>query len=377
MLAMYAYWSAVATGRCKSLFEMVCGSYARRMHHPAAENETSISPHFVRGLDTFRFIAAAVVAAGHGAWVPFDRIAGGTRGPLKLVAGVWDSLPNGTLAVCIFFFISGFCIHFPNVSKERIAIVPFWIKRGLRIGIPLAIIVAAAHLCGRQYVGALDSVLWSVYCELAYYALYPVLFPFLRGRWVTATAISACISLAMLAAFPHTLRPFNFGVLTFLFCAPMWLLGAILAERYRSGALFRVRLPSVWLFRAALPVCSVLATVALYHGPGVPLTWSIVAFVPIGYLWLAKELQRLTCHRTNDRLEALGAAAYSIYLVHRFPLTFFGEMYAGHLPLPADLVQAVAVGIVAFAFYRLIERPSHQLSKRVGQRVAARDRRTA
>jgi len=346
--------------------------YAADMHESATgSGVTKISPHFVRGLDTFRFLAASVVAAGHGAWIPFNRLVGEAHGPLKVAGGVWDSLPNGTLAVCVFFFISGFCIHFPNVAKERVAVVPFWIKRGLRIGIPLVVIVAAAHLAGEQYVHALDSVLWRVYCELAYYALYPVLFPVLRERWARATAVGACLSIALVIAFPNTLRPANFGVLTFAFCAPMWLLGAVLAERYRSGALFRYRLPPIWLLRGSLPVCAVLATVALYHGPKIPLTWSIVAFSPIGYLWLAKELQRLTSHRTNDRLEALGGAAYSIYLVHRFPLTLFYDLYHAKPPLALYPVQAVAVGIAAFAFYRLVEKPSHQFSKRVGQRFAA------
>lgn len=340
------------------------------MHELASTAEdVKITPHFVRGLDTFRFLAASVVVAGHGAWIPFDGFAGKTSGPFKLIAGLWNSLPNGTLAVCIFFFISGFCIHFPNVAKERVAILPFWVKRGLRIGIPLIVVICAAHAAGQQYVGALDSVLWSVYCELAYYALYPVLLPILRGRWERATAISAVISVGLLAAFPEALRPFNFGVLTFIFCAPMWLLGAILAERYRSGALFNYRLPPVWLLRGALPVCAVLATALFYRGPKIPLTWAVVAFVPVGYLWLAKELQLLTSHRTNDRLEALGGAAYSVYLIHRFPLTLFDDIYHSHLPFAVYPVQAIVVGLCAYGFYRVVEKPSHQFSKRIGARL--------
>jgi len=328
------------------------------------------TPHFVRGLDSFRFIAAAVVAAGHGAWVPFSRFAGETHGPWKLVAGAWDSLPNGTLAVCVFFFISGFCIHFPNVARERVLVVPFLIKRGLRIGIPLVVILAVAYASGRQHVSALDSVLWSVYCELAYYALYPVLFPVLRGRWVRATIVSAALGIGFLIALPDTPRPWNFGVATFLFCAPMWLLGAVLAERYRSGALFTDRLPPVWFMRGALPFCAILATFMFYHAPiKIPLTWSVVAFVPVGYLWLAKELQRLTGHRTNDRLEALGGAAYSIYLVHRFPLTLFATLYGAHLPLALYPVQAIAIGVVAYAFFQGVEKPSHEFSKAVGRRL--------
>jgi len=326
------------------------------------------TPHFVRGLDSFRFIAAAIVAAGHGAWVPFDRFAGETHGPWKLLAGAWDSLPNGTLAVCVFFFISGFCIHFPNVAKERVPVVPFLIKRGLRIGVPLLVILATAYACGRQYVSALDSVLWSVYCELAYYALYPVLFPILHRRWVRATIASAAVSIGLLIIFPETSRPMNFGVSTFLFCTPMWLLGAVLAERYRSGIFFNDRLPPAWLLRAALPISAVLATFLFYHAPiKVPLTWSVAAFVPIGYMWLAKELQRLTSHTTNERLEALGRAAYSIYLVHRFPLTLFGDHFRSWPAAAFYPTQAIMIGLSAWAFYVLIERPSHVWSKAIGR----------
>ena len=331
---------------------------------------TATTHHFVRGLDSFRFIAAAVVTAGHGAWVPFDRLVGEHHGVLNVFGGVWGSLPNGTLAVCIFFFISGFCIHLPNVSKKRVQIIPFLVKRGLRIGTPLVVVVAAAHAAGRQYVGALDSVLWSVYCELAYYALYPLLFGLLRENIRRAIVISIFISAGLLVSFPATQRPFNFGLATFIFCAPMWLLGAQLAERYHDGSLFSWKLPSIWLLRGMLPVCAVLATLLFYYGPKLPLTWAVAAFTPIGYLWLAKELQQLTSHRTNDRLEALGKAAYSIYLVHRFPLTAFYDTYGLRLPVAAYMVQALAISLCAWEFYRLVEKPSHELSKTVGRRVS-------
>lgn len=325
------------------------------------------SPHFVRGLDSFRFIAAAVVAAGHGAWVPFDRIAGETHGLLKIVAGIWDSLPNGTLAVSVFFFISGFCIHFPNIGKERIALASFLIKRFVRIGIPLLVVIGAAHAAGASYVAGLDTVLWSVYCELAYYALYPILFLLVRGQMLRATAISGITSAMVLLSSPLTARPWNFGILTFLFCAPMWLLGAHLAERYRSGALFEAKIPSVWLLRAALPICAVAAIFLFYHAPiKVPLTWSVAAFVPVGYYWLAAELQRLTGHRTSDLLERWGLAAYSMYLVHRFALTFFSEQLASWPTIAFYSCQAIAIIAVTYVFYRCVERPSHHLAKKLG-----------
>jgi len=333
-------------------------------------SSTAATNHFVRGLDTFRFIAAAIVTAGHGAWVPFDCLLGERHGLLKLIGGVWDSLPNGTLAVCVFFFISGFCIHLPNVPKKRIQIMPFLVKRGLRIGTPLVVVLAAAHAAGRQYVGALDSVLWSVYCELAYYALYPLLFVVLRRNMGRAVITSLLISAGLLLIAPATPRPFNFGLLTFIFCAPMWLLGAQLAERYHDGSLFSWKLPSLLLLRGALPICAVAATVLFYHGPKFPLTWSVAAFIPIGYLWLAKELQQLTSHNPNDRFEAFGRAAYSIYLVHRFPLTAFTDSYGPRQPIAAYLVQVSVIVICAWVFHRVVEKPSHELSKKIGRQFA-------
>jgi len=328
----------------------------------------NISPHFVRGLDSFRFIAATVVAAGHGAWIPFNKLFGETHRPIKLLAGIWDSVPNGILAVSVFFFISGFCIHYPNIGKSNLPIGSFLIKRFFRIGIPLLVIIAAAHASGPQYVGALDSVLWSVYCELAYYALYPFLFPMLRGRLQYASALSGCISITLLVAYPQTARPMNFGAFTFLFCAPMWLLGAVLAERYRSGAIFTERLPSVWLLRSTLPICAVLSIFLFYHAPiQVPLTWSVVAFVPIGYIWLKKELQRLTSHRTTGILEHFGKASYSMYLVHRFPLTFFSTHLIFKSPFAVYSLQAAAIAISTYGFFKLIEEPSHSLAKRLGR----------
>jgi peptidoglycan/LPS O-acetylase OafA/YrhL len=160
----------------------------------------------------------------------------------------------------------------------------------------------------------------------------------------------------------------NFGVATFLFCAPMWLLGAHLAERYRSGLIFSDRLPPIWMLRALLPLSAVLSIFLFYHAPiHIPLTWSVLAFVPVGYIWLSKELQRLTSHRTIDILERFGTASYSMYLVHRFPLTFFSE----HLTLWPGIVfyccQAVAIAFSTFAFFRLVEHPAHRLAKRLGR----------
>ena len=137
-----------------------------------------------------------------------------------------------------------------------------------------------------------------------------------------------------------------------MFCSPAWLLGALLAERYRSGALAVWRLPSVWLLRAALPPAALLSNILYYHVPiHVPMTWSIVAFVPLGYIWMSAEVQRLAIHPPNAWLERFGLASYSIYLLHKPILMLFHAEFAHWPALPFYLAQGVALAFAGWLFY--------------------------
>ena len=76
-------------------------------------------------------------------------------------------------------------------------------------------------------------------------------------------------------------------------------------------------------------------------------------------------------------LEWLGTRSFSLYLIH-FPVV----IALSHVIDPDHLVVLIAVELAASllaaeAFCRLIERPSHRLSKRVGALVEAKGRARA
>jgi len=77
---------------------------------------------------------------------------------------------DGIGAVIAFFIISGFVIHYPN--KNGIPnLKEFWIRRFVRIVIPLCIILPLGLLFDHPE----KAVVWSLFCELIYYAIYPFL----------------------------------------------------------------------------------------------------------------------------------------------------------------------------------------------------------
>ena len=131
--------------------------------------------HEIKGLDTLRFVAAATVALSHGAAFPLGDWLGKGSPPARLLVGAYDVSFDGVAAVIVFFVISGFCIHHGPASGAPFRVLPFWTRRGVRILGPLIGAYALAKALGAAATGALEVVLWSIYCELIYYALYPLL----------------------------------------------------------------------------------------------------------------------------------------------------------------------------------------------------------
>jgi peptidoglycan/LPS O-acetylase OafA/YrhL len=318
----------------------------------------------VKGLDTLRFVAALWVAFSHGAAPPLKLIPGAESGPLHWIAGGFEAAYNGTAAVVVFFLISGFCIHLPNLGADRLDWPRFLVRRFVRICLPILAVVALVHALGERFVQAEDGVLWSVYCELVYYALYPALFVLLK-RWRVSRVliVSAAISAVLLAFKPNAFLLWHFGPLTWLFCAPFWLLGAWLAEQYARGE--SLRAGSIWLWRGGAVALCVGATVALYHLPvKVGYAWTMPPFSLYVLLWLKREIAEGEDRGAVGFLEALGAASYSLYLMHNIVLEGLGA------PISAISwgLTVVALTVATGALYLMVEYPSHQLARRLGRR---------
>src|SRR5262245_19142466 len=80
---------------------------------------------------------------------------------------------DGAAAVIVFFIISGICIHWP-VRDRPLDVRAYLARRFVRVGLPMVIAILVA-LAAFGELGFLDAVLWSLYCELIYYGLYPLL----------------------------------------------------------------------------------------------------------------------------------------------------------------------------------------------------------
>jgi len=158
----------------------------------------------VRGLDSLRFIAALWVAFSHGAAIPFKLLLVNGGQVAHAVADLSGVLFNGVAAVSVFFVISGFCIHFPSARADRIHTRVFLIRRYTRIGGPLIATWVIIACSPARVASAGQAVLWSVYCELIYYSLYPLLFKlFLSLGIETILAAATLVSVLLIATGWH------------------------------------------------------------------------------------------------------------------------------------------------------------------------------
>ncbi|MEJ0065393.1 MAG: acyltransferase family protein [Caulobacteraceae bacterium] len=324
----------------------------------------------IKGLDTLRFVAALTVALSHGAAFPLRDLLGGGDGWIRLITGAYDVSFDGVAAVIVFFIISGFCIHYGPAAGAPFRTLPFWTRRGVRILIPLAGAVALAGALGAAATGALEVVLWSVYCELIYYAIYPLLrlaFRAIGVGWVLAAA--SAISAAMLlwgwkAPFYWSFSP----ALTWLLAAPAWLLGCLLAERIAAGSVI-VRFGNVWFWRAATWAWAAAATAVFFHGPfkvGYPLL--LAPFQLVAFRWIWAEIQHFERRPPSRLLEWCGRWSYSLYLVHN-SIIAITPLSQAHL-IVSWALRVVLVFVATLVFYAAVEAPSHRLARMASRRLA-------
>jgi peptidoglycan/LPS O-acetylase OafA/YrhL len=194
--------------------------------------------HRIDKLDSIRFIAAFWVVMSHGA-IPFKELF--SNAPLQRLAEAFGASFDGVSAVIVFFIVSGFCIHLPYLDAPQLPLAKFFIRRYIRIGIPLTAIVLIMQLVGGSASERGFAVLWSIYSELAYYTMYPLLFALAkRCGWVTLIAISSLVSATLIIVHSDSLWVWQFGWLTWLWGLPVWLSGCQLAEQFRTRRLINV-----------------------------------------------------------------------------------------------------------------------------------------
>jgi peptidoglycan/LPS O-acetylase OafA/YrhL len=192
----------------------------------------------VKGLNSIRAICALWVVMNHLGGPPLTEGIDESNIIAKIFSGIFNNLWNGPAAVIVFFVISGFCIHYPNVKTLRIpSLGSYFLRRYLRVGVPLLIVIYISKIFKVEIYSLNDSILWSLFAELIYYTLYPALLIFRRRFLSWVPLISFVFLIAFLIAFtkPTAGNYASFGVeLNWLLGLPCWLGGCLLAELIAS-----------------------------------------------------------------------------------------------------------------------------------------------
>jgi peptidoglycan/LPS O-acetylase OafA/YrhL len=281
----------------------------------------------------------------------------------------------GLLGPHVFFIISGFVVPWamwragyrwsagPRFFAKRLTRLepPYFATIALVICLDMVRSVSGANLSYYEvewprlavhvaYLNAFvglewyNPVFWTLAIEFQYYVLVALLFPLLCARdWRARTLTMLAVALVYLPFY----RPTPVWLVSFL---PLFMSGFLLFQR-RAGI---IGAAEFWSWSI------VLIATTFTHSP-------ILPGLALLTVWL------LLQNRFNTRITAfLGQISYSLYLVHA-PVAKLQEFA---LPYLDTLGQHVALALVVTAlcipvswiFYRLIERPSIALSKRIQYR---------
>ena len=317
----------------------------------------------IRGLDAIRFFCAAWVMLGHYSLpIPFGHE---VQNPiLQILYASLHSMISGIAAVMVFFVISGFCIHYPYRHGEKPAWGEYFARRYIRIGLPFLAATALVHFTGGQLASLQNAVLWSLYAEMIYYGLYPLLIMFRwRFGWKALLAVAFIGAAGVVIQHSHTIFSGHGTLLNWLLGLPIWLLGARLAED--ADTLPVPKHYRLILWRISLVVISGICIALEFH---TMFTGSITMpfFSILVYFWLRDEIGYYKVHLPFQWLEKAGAWSYSLYLMHHT-----AEWIVSQLTIYSDppvivwMMKITVAFVLSYIFYLLIERPSHMLARLV------------
>lgn len=357
---------------------------------PSARTEPR--PARLPSLTGLRFIAAFAVFGFHvhtGGLVD--------EGPIG-TAFEWV-FDRGSAGVSFFFILSGFVLAWSARPDDTAA--RFWRRRAAKIypnhvatwvialggvmatGAALSAKIAVSNLFLVQtwspdadvYFG-MNTVSWSLACELFFYALFPMLYFGLkrlpsRALWPTALGAMALVWLVPVAvqALPEAHRYWAIWVLP-VARLPEFVVGMVLARVVLSG-----RWPALAIWHTV-----VLTAVAYVASRWLPWEFRIVAStaIPLALLIAAVGASDAINRRTFLRSRWavwLGEISFAFYLLHHLCLRLVAKAAASDHPALVELALAVAaLGVtvlLSWLLYRYVETP---VMRRLGtpRRAAAR-----
>jgi len=324
------------------------------------------------GVDSIRFVLAFIVMLSHFDNVYATALKQSTHSIFRDAGYFLANAFDGTSAVIAFFIISGFVIHYPN-KNGILNLTEFWIRRFLRILIPLAVIL----LIGTQFKHPEDAVVWSLFCELIYYGLYPFMAK-IKLSWKNKFMVSYGIAAVVIATLCfHDIvalvkqSNINYhgyywqlgGWLTWIVGLPCWLLGVLIAEHIDD--LKQVTFKSVMVYRIVVFAISCFCCIGKFH---LHLSYilSMNLFALLIGKWLHTEIVYFKTHPSNKMLEKMGKFSYSLYLCH--PLLYvILRLFLVYNIFTYPLIILLTVAL-AYGFYLVIEKPGHQLARKINSK---------
>ncbi|MFM2295292.1 MAG: hypothetical protein RLZZ350_1705 [Verrucomicrobiota bacterium] len=315
-------------------------------------------------MDSLRFVAALWVVFSHFGFFPIADSVG--RGSLVGLAarGLYGNLFAGPAAVMVFFLVSGFCIHFPHCGG-RFELWPFLTRRFARITLPMVVAIGLARPLKLELHFFQQSILWSLFAELIYYSLYPVLQHFWRVvGWGWTLSFAFALALAALSAEPTALDYDAFGnSLSWLLGLPVWLLGCKLAENVHRQTPHEISRRHIWSWRLGVWALASAASALRFHSPiGYP--WTLLVFSLPVFGWLRCEIDYFRTRPPWGWLEGAGQWSYSVYLTHAIAKASLLLWFPVRRGVAWDWFVLIAwVLAVAFVFYLLVEKPAHHFAR--------------
>ena len=321
-------------------------------------------------------------------------------------AMAWLSIPTPFLgyAILLFFLISGFCIHFPNTEYNKAA--PSWktyfIRRFWRIypTYLVAVIITSiiSYYChvnwgdptwDTQKILRVATVsqnyppnngqflsnpsLWTIPLEIEFYALYPLAFFFFTKFKSILLLLTVSLGISGLCVYlaSSSMQWLSF---TAFFLWPSWLLGTWVASLHRFGKIHSINLTVLIAGSVISLIISLLSRLNNWD------SWLQYAFWTAFYFFLF--ILFLKCdgffHRARNfflirGLAWIGKISFSLYLIH-FPLfKLFGYLHQEIFEeKPANfltsLLYILPVILFAWLFFKCVEDPIHQWSKKKRKR---------
>jgi peptidoglycan/LPS O-acetylase OafA/YrhL len=317
------------------------------------------------GIDSIRFILALVVLLSHFDDPYVGILLNSSHQFIRLLGYFLGNAFDGTAAVIAFFIISGFVIHFPNKSGIK-DLKSFWTRRFLRVFIPLIII----SFIGIWFKHPEKAVVWSLICELIYYAIYPFMAK-VKISWFQKFVVAYIVAaIVIIAGAKHDLISllkqtdvkyhsyyWQLSFLTFIVGLPVWLLGVIIAEKIDK--LHQITFEKVFLLRISVFILSVFFTFGrtyLY----ISYIISMNIFAILIYRWIQAEIVYFKTRKPIMALEKMGKFSYSLYLCH--PLIYhLMSIWIINSVFTYPLLVIISIP-VAYVFYLCVEKPSHHLA---------------